>query len=99
LAGTTIRPYAVGQFAIASRSTAGNTSSTGINLGGGAQYWFSDKFGVYGQVNVLEVPISPSGQDISFGVLTPSIGLELFFYVLTCGICGPCTVRAGPVVV
>jgi hypothetical protein len=79
LAGTTVRPYAIGQFAISSRSTAGNTSTTGINLGGGAQYWFSDKFGVYGQVNVLEFPISPSGQDMSFGILTPSIGLELFF--------------------
>ena len=78
LAGTTVRPYAIGQFAISSRS-AGNTSTTGINLGGGAQYWISDKFGVYGQLSVLELPISPSVQDISFGLLTPSIGLELFF--------------------
>ncbi len=78
LGGTTVRPYAYGQFAISSKSVAG-TSTTGVNLGGGAQYWFSDKFGVYGQVSVFELPISPSGQDVSFGVLTPAIGLELFF--------------------
>lgn len=78
LGGSTVRPFVIGQFAISSRS-AGNTSTTGINLGGGAQYWISDKFGVYGQLSVLELPISPSGQDVSFGLLTPAIGLELFF--------------------
>lgn len=78
LGGSTVRPYAIGQFAISSRSV-GNTSTTGINLGGGAQYWISEKFGVFGQISVLELPISPSGQDVSFGILTPSIGLELFF--------------------
>lgn len=78
LGGSSFRPYAIGQFAISSRST-GNTSTTGVNLGGGAQYWISEKFGVYGQISVLELPISPSGQDVAFGILTPSIGLELFF--------------------
>ena len=85
LTGTTFRPYAIGQFVIASISakdatgSTKQTSTTGINLGGGAQYWISEKVGVYGQISVLEFPISPSGQDIAFGILTPSIGLELFF--------------------
>jgi hypothetical protein len=78
LGGSTVRPYAIGQFAISSRSVAG-TSSTGINLGGGAQYWISERFGIFGQISVVEIPVSPSGQDIAFGILTPSIGLELFF--------------------
>lgn len=77
LGGSQVRPYAIGQFAISSKSVAG-TSTTGITLGGGAQYWISEKFGVYGQVSVVEIPISPSGQDVGFGILTPSIGLELF---------------------
>ena len=78
LGGSTVRPYAIGQFAISSNSTS-NTSSTGITLGGGAQYWISDHFGVFGQIAVLDLPFSPKEKKIAFGILTPSIGLELFF--------------------
>lgn len=84
LGGSQVRPYAIGQFAISSTAaatssaTASNTSETGITLGGGAQYWISEKFGVYGQIAVLNLPFSPKEKKIGFGILTPSIGLELF---------------------
>lgn len=85
LGGSTFRPFAVAQFILSSSTTdsgpnvAVTTSTSGINIGGGGQYWFSERFGMFAQLSVLELPISPSGQNVSFGLLTPSLGVEYFF--------------------
>lgn len=85
LGGSSFRPFAIAQFALSSSTTdatplvAVTTSTSQFLIGGGGQYWFSDKFGLFAQLSVLEIPISPTGQNVSFGLLTPSFGVEYFF--------------------
>lgn len=85
LGGSSFRPFAIAQFVLSSSTVdsgpneSATTSTTGFLIGGGGQYWFSDRFGMFAQLSVLELPISPSGQNVSFGLLTPSLGVEYFF--------------------
>jgi hypothetical protein len=74
-----LSPYILGQFYVSSQSANGSsTSSTGLTFGGGIEYFVSKHFGVFGQINVLDLPFSPEGSKAAFGILSPAIGVEFF---------------------
>lgn len=76
----TFRPFVIGQFYISSTTEKLETvSSTGIRFGGGAEYFIGNNLGIFAQIAVFELPFSPSDAKMSFGILTPAIGIEWFF--------------------
>ncbi|MBU3742551.1 MAG: porin family protein [Candidatus Kapabacteria bacterium] len=78
-----VRPYVIGQLAvqrISAKNFAGNTESTtntSILAGVGAEYFITDSFGVFATIPALILPFR-SGGAVSFGVLSPTIGIEMF---------------------
>jgi len=78
-----LKPFVFANLMISSTSTGGTNSvsstSTGLNFGAGAEYFITPNFGFWAGITVLSLPLSPSGQDVGFGILAPSIGGEWFF--------------------
>lgn len=78
-----IRPYVMGQLAvqrISSENFAGNTeSSTNTTLVAavGAEYFVTKNFGIFATVPALILPFR-SGGAVSFGILSPTLGIEMF---------------------
>ncbi len=78
-----VRPYVMGQLAvqrISSENFAGNTeSSTNTTLVAavGAEYFVTKDFGIFATIPVLILPFR-SGGAVSFGILSPTLGIELF---------------------
>lgn len=78
-----VRPYVIGQLAvqrISAENFAGNTESTTnttIVAGIGAEYFITDSFGVFATIPALILPFR-SGGAVSFGVLSPTLGIEFF---------------------
>jgi len=78
------KPYILGQLAIMRQSAKdglGNTSSTtntSLIAGAGAEYFITPNFGVFGTIPVLSLPFE-DGATVSFGVLSPTVGIEWFF--------------------
>jgi len=76
----TLRPFFIGQFYISSTTANSTTaSSTGLRFGGGAEYFIGNDFGIFAQIAILDLPFSPTGSAVSFGIATPAIGVEWFF--------------------
>ena len=73
-----LKPFLIGQLFISSSSVSGS-STTGLIFGGGAEYFITDRFGLFAQLAVLRIPFSPTGSKVSFGIATPAIGAEWFF--------------------
>jgi hypothetical protein len=77
------RPYVLGQLPVQRTGTenfAGNSEhDTRVSLvaGVGAEYFVTNSFGVFVNVPALVLPFR-SGGAVSFGVLTPNIGVEFF---------------------
>lgn len=72
-----LKPFLLGSFQILSLAGEGSTR-TALNFGGGAEYFITPNFGVWGGIVVLNLPLSPSGSKVGFGILSPAAGLEWF---------------------
>jgi hypothetical protein len=77
------KPYVLGQLAIMRNSvTVGNvtssTTTTSLVAGAGAEYFITPNFGVFATVPVLTLPFE-DGATVSFGILSPTVGVEWFF--------------------
>jgi len=69
-----LKPYFIGQFMLMS---GGGATSTGLNIGGGGEYFITPNFGLFGQLNVVSVQFDPSVTRL--GLLEPVVGIEWFF--------------------
>lgn len=74
-----LKPYLQASIVIASFGTTNstNSTSTSLNLGGGAEYFITPNFGTFLGMTVVSLPLSPSG-DPAFGFLMPTLGVEWF---------------------
>ncbi len=72
-----LKPFFIGQFIINSNSGGGD-ATTGLRFGAGAEYFVSKNLGIFAQIRVLDIPFSPSGSKVAFGIATPAIGAEWF---------------------
>lgn len=70
----TLKPFIQAQFLIVS---GGGATNTGLGVGGGAEYFITPEFGIFGQFNVLNAGFGDNGTT-SFGVLMPRLGAEWF---------------------
>ena len=68
-----MKPYFWGAFVVSSSTT----TSTGLALGAGAEYFASRNVGVFGQFSVINIGFSPS--DTHIGIVFPQVGIEWFF--------------------
>jgi hypothetical protein len=50
-----------------------------IKLAAGAEHFFSQNVGVYGQVNILHTVIHPTPNTLNLGLLGAVVGIEFFF--------------------
>lgn len=84
LAGTKeFKPFALAQLAVIRQSfstglSTSSTTTTSLNLGGGAEYFITPNFGVFAAIPVIAIPFN-DGAEMSFGILSPTIGVEWFF--------------------
>lgn len=77
-----LKPFLLGIFSINS-SSSGQTgvegsTSTALNFGGGVEYFVTPNFGIWAGIVVLNLPLSPSGSKVGFGILSPTVGAEWF---------------------
>ena len=78
-----VRPYVIGQLAvqrISSENFAGNTESatnTTLVAAVGAEYFVNKNLGIFVSIPALILPFR-SGGAVSFGILSPTLGIELF---------------------
>jgi len=77
-----LKPFLLGVFSIGSSSSGvtgvEGTTSTALNFGGGVEYFVTPNFGIWAGVIVLNLPLSPTGSKVGFGILSPSLGAEWF---------------------
>lgn len=77
-----LKPFLLGMFSISSNSSGvtgvEGTTSTALNFGGGLEYFITPNFGFYAGMIVLNLPLSPSGSKVGFGILSPFVGGEWF---------------------
>lgn len=72
------KPFLIAILSIASYSGSSSTS-TALNLGGGGEYFITPNFGLWGGIVVINIPFSPTGSKVGFGILSPTAGVEWFF--------------------
>lgn len=71
-------PFIMGQFSIANGSSGSvSSTSTGLGILGGAEYFASKNLGIYGSLSVLELGFDPSVTAFGIGA-SANIGIEWF---------------------
>lgn len=71
-------PFIMGQFSILNGSSGSvSSTSTGLGILGGAEYFASKNLGIYGSLSVLELGFDPSVTAFGIGA-SANIGIEWF---------------------
>ncbi|MBX5480444.1 MAG: hypothetical protein IRZ16_01145 [Myxococcaceae bacterium] len=75
-----IRPLVTGSFLFGKGvSTRGDDFTLGINVGGGAEYWFNDHFSLDGKL-LVGLPLNFRAMDvITLGTFMPGVGANFYF--------------------
>lgn len=68
-----LKPFFMAQFEVAS---GGGTSTTGLSVSGGGEYFVTPNVGIYGQIALVSIQFDPSVTTL--GLLRPSVGIEWF---------------------
>lgn len=68
-----LKPFFMAHFEV---NSGGGTSTTGLALSGGGEYFVTPNVGIYGQISLVSIQFDPSVTTI--GLLRPSVGIEWF---------------------
>ena len=76
-----VRPYVMGQLAVQSLSSENFATESSTNAtfvaAVGAEYFVTKNFGIFATIPALILPFREGGS-VSFGILSPTLGIELF---------------------
>ena len=72
----TFKPFIQGQFVILN---SGGSSSSGLNLAGGAEYFANRNLGIFGGITVLSLGLNPAPTRTVIGLGGAFLGVEWFF--------------------
>jgi hypothetical protein len=70
-----VNPFVQVGFSIRNQDT---TTSTSLYLAGGLEFFYSPNVGVFGTVNILNVPFA-DGAEKTYGLLKGGLGIEWYF--------------------
>jgi len=75
-------PYAVGSLYVSHGGMGGQAykANTGFLAGAGASYFPTKDVNIYAQVTAVNLPFDTNVEDVSFGIMMPSVGIEWFIW-------------------
>jgi hypothetical protein len=83
--GDDFNAYAIGQLYISPGEKFFSTPNSnfkyaneGLVLGVGAQFMATKNVGVWAQVSLLNLPLSSTNENLSFGIMAPAIGIDWY---------------------